>query len=71
MQDGRSDGAMAIEPIRVEELSSQCQFAIVKSEPEFAFELLDQMLTIGQHFRIAVASGHSWFAEDAVPARKK
>ena len=30
---------MAIEPIRVEELNSQCQIAIVKSEPEFVFEL--------------------------------
>jgi len=44
---------------------------VVKSEPEFAFELPDQMLTIGQHFRTTVASDHFRFDEDAVVARKK
>lgn len=29
---------------------------VVKSEPEFVFELPGQMLTVGQHFRIAFAS---------------
>jgi hypothetical protein len=41
--------------------------AVVKSEPEFGFELPGQMLTIGQHFRIAFAFDHAWIDFAAVP----
>ena len=56
MQDGRSDGAMAIETMIVEELSSQCPFASVKSEPAFGFELPGQMPNIGQGIGVKAVS---------------
>ena len=42
------------------------QHDVVKSEPEFVFELPSQIRTIGQDFKIVVASDHGGGGVDAL-----